>query len=317
MDDVRFLLDHEEDVSEIDKLVSLRLIDRNNTGKLVVPFAAISALRGKVAMADDIISACSLVFTILKDQFRNDPNKDVFLSELALHTSLSEAQVRIALSYLLLISLWANRSPDFSSPQAFVRASTGILRYKTFNDVVDQLDKWNIPTPIPYLSSGREKQQKFGILDSPALLESDLTRAAGILGRALLYIDLDDFKSLNTRYSEVVVDRDILRVVHEALRQFTENIGFSYGEGGDEFVILLPNSTIEMGKAFGAEIGRRIQSLSFWGETNNVHISASIGIAHEPAGTDTKDLKEHANHAMRQAKREGKDRIHVWSDNSQ
>src|SRR5258706_4997171 len=66
VDEGRFLLEHEEDVSEIDKLVSLRLIDRNNTGKLVVPFAAISSLRGKVAMADEIISACSAVFTVLK-----------------------------------------------------------------------------------------------------------------------------------------------------------------------------------------------------------------------------------------------------------
>ena len=68
--------------------------------------------------------------------------------------------------------------------------------------------------PISSSAVKREKHQKFGILDAPNLLTKDLSQSAGLLGRVLIYLDVDNFKSVNTRLTERVVDRAILPELH-------------------------------------------------------------------------------------------------------
>jgi diguanylate cyclase (GGDEF)-like protein len=313
VDDVRFQLDHEEEVGEIDNLFTLRLIDRNNRGKLIAPFTAVLALRGKSSTADEIIMASASLFQEIKAQFRLDPDRNLLVSELAQKVSQSVEYIRIALLYLIQVPIWSNQSADLNASQAFVRASTGILRYKTFAEVITQLERWNLPPAPLSAPKPREKQQKFRILDSPALLELDLAFNPGILGRVLLYIDLDDFKALNTRLSEVVVDREILPVVQKTLSQCSEQIGFCYAEGGDEFVILLPNSSVDMGKEYGLAIAKCIQDLVFGAEASTARVTATIGLAHESVAGDGQTLKEYANRAMRQAKLQGKNQLRVWN----
>jgi len=62
----------------------------------------------------------------------------------------------------------------------------------------------------------RELEQKFGILFSAAQEQRDLdlwaTEAAGVPGYAigLVFLDIDDFKRLNSAFTESIVDRTVL-----------------------------------------------------------------------------------------------------------
>ncbi len=156
----------------------------------------------------------------------------------------------------------------------------------------------------------REKHQKFKILDSPALLSADLSKPSGILGRAVLYIDLDNFKGINTRLTETVVDKLILPPVHHLLSECVEGIGSAYGEGGDEFTILLPNASQKMAVEFAANVRELISRLEFSGAAKQVQLTASIGVAHG-AGGDGQTLRERANAAKNDAKSNGKNRVSV------
>jgi hypothetical protein len=54
--------------------------------------------------------------------------------------------------------------------------------------------KANSPSPVP-LAPVRRKHDKLGILDSPSLYPEDFKAGLGVLGIAVIYIDLDKFKT--------------------------------------------------------------------------------------------------------------------------
>ena len=159
----------------------------------------------------------------------------------------------------------------------------------------------------------REKHQKFGILDSPTLLERDLAKACGVLGRAVLYLDLDDFKKINTQLTEVLVDRLILPPLHELLAKCVQGLGSAYAEGGDEFTILLPNSSEEMALKFAQALRNQISALRLDGVDRDIQLTVSIGVAHGAPGEDGQVLRERANLAKKHAKEHGKNRVSLWA----
>ena len=159
----------------------------------------------------------------------------------------------------------------------------------------------------------REKQQKFGILDSPKLLEADLVKPCGVLGQAVLYLDLDDFKKVNTQLTEVLVDRFVLPPVHQLLSKCAHGLGSAYAEGGDEFTILLPNSSAEMALEFAEALRNQLGALRFEGLNHDIQLTGSIGVAHASPGEDGQVLRERANIAKKHAKEQGKNRVSVWT----
>ncbi len=313
VDAIRFQLRHEDDVGELDKLRSLQLLERNDKNKFVVPMRAVVEMRGRDAQADALLALCDTLFVTLKAAFKRTPERNLPVPELIREAGLPENKARYALQYVLQSSIWGNRSSDLNAPDAYVRASENILRYKTYNEVIKACHQWKLPVSI-LGASNRDKQQKFGILDSPELLSADLNTDPGALGRALLYIDLDDFKSINTRLTETVVDQDVLPAVHQALLGCVESIGFAYGEGGDEFTILLPNVSVGMAREFADSVRDVLGSLKFKGRASAVRITASIGLAHEITPTHGSLLKEHANLAKQKSKERGKNRTTMYEE---
>jgi diguanylate cyclase (GGDEF)-like protein len=157
----------------------------------------------------------------------------------------------------------------------------------------------------------RAKQQKFGILDAPNLLPDDLAdllREPSLLGSSLLFFDLDDFKSLNTRFSETVVDAAIVIPMHTLVRDAAQGNGFAYAFGGDEFIMLLPNTPHEVALVFAEHLRRRIAAVNLRVNGQEVQVTASFGIASTDAWP-VDELKEAANMAMRRAKAQGKNTV--------
>ncbi|MFS8071683.1 MAG: diguanylate cyclase domain-containing protein, partial [Byssovorax sp.] len=115
-----------------------------------------------------------------------------------------------------------------------------------------------VPEPCMAPTVSREKHQKFGILDSPALLAKDMEQAPGACGFVLLYIDIDDFKALNTKHTEREVDKTVLPEFQRIVSDMTRGHGFSYAEGGDEVIVLLHNMTPHVGAAFAESLRRYV-----------------------------------------------------------
>lgn len=128
---------------------------------------------------------------------------------------------------------------------------------------------------------------------------------------ALLFIDLDGFKSINDVYGHDIGDKYLIAIaglMQQKLRQADIVIRL----GGDEFVIVLTELKNRTNATTVAE--KLLSKLSSEIEVggHQVKASASIGICYYPNKNDTVDsLLRCADDAMYQAKQQGKNQFHV------
>jgi diguanylate cyclase (GGDEF)-like protein len=133
---------------------------------------------------------------------------------------------------------------------------------------------------------------------------------------ALLMIDIDRFKMLNDRHGHRVGDQ-ILRDVASILIKDMREVDTVARYGGDEFVIILPE-TSGSGALFVAQRLRKAveQAKFFAGSPNQVELlSLSIGIAvFDTDAQFRRDLIEFADAALYAAKSQGRNQVVLYSD---
>ena len=155
-------------------------------------------------------------------------------------------------------------------------------------------------------------------LANRSLLMEQLERevALGLRHRgsfAVIYIDLDGFKPVNDRLGHAAGDA-LLTQVAERLRNCTRESDITCRQGGDEFVVLVPQAgPIPELETLGAKLLAQLQQ-PFSLESSTVQINASIGIARFPDHGDSADaLLQAADAAMYRAKTAGGGKMRLAS----
>jgi diguanylate cyclase (GGDEF)-like protein/PAS domain S-box-containing protein len=145
-------------------------------------------------------------------------------------------------------------------------------------------------------------------------LEVELARAARETRcGALLFVDLDGFKSINDRYGHDAGDQVLIEIARR-LRDNVRAVDAVGRIGGDEFVVVIA-ATHEASDALGvAEKLRLALAQPVVDAKGTTHrVTASVGIAEFPIhGRDPATLVHHADLAMYEAKRTGKNRCVQW-----
>ncbi len=126
---------------------------------------------------------------------------------------------------------------------------------------------------------------------------------------ALLYLDLDHFKRVNDEFGHEAGD-DALRAVAHALREFAPGDALVSRLGGEEFVLLLPRPADLPAQA--ADLLGRIGALRVRGHA----LSTSLGAARQRGGESLTSLLMRADHALLQAKRDGRGCVR-WAADAQ
>jgi diguanylate cyclase (GGDEF)-like protein len=169
---------------------------------------------------------------------------------------------------------------------------------------VDGLHKKAQP-PVSGLT--KEREQKFGILLSPAQAERDFLlweRELGGQPIGVLYLDIDRFKDLNTKHTETTVDRTILPEFMKLLAKFANFRGGCYRQGGDEFVVILPNHDAAESLAFGEKLRATFATHEFRVESAMERLTVSVGVACWPEhGKSFTEVLQVANAAKQVAKK--------------
>ncbi len=130
---------------------------------------------------------------------------------------------------------------------------------------------------------------------------------------AVLFLDLDNFKSVNDRLGHGVGDQ-ILMNVARSLRARLRDSDFLGRLGGDEFAVLLPWADGAQAQAVAAQLVRTIASERTVVGGTEIAIAASIGIALIPEhGQTVEELLAHADAAMFQAKAAGSNHLQVYA----
>ncbi len=130
-------------------------------------------------------------------------------------------------------------------------------------------------------------------------LEAELAKLVDLSRRknhtfALLLVDFDHFKGFNDTYGHAAGDRMMrafTRVVEEEIRTYDTFARW----GGEEFVLLLPETNLGEARAFAERLRRVV--------AETVNITVSVGVAVYPQDGETQeDLFERADQAMYKAK---------------
>lgn len=138
-----------------------------------------------------------------------------------------------------------------------------------------------------------------------------LKRQGKDASHALLAIDLDHFKAINDRYGHEAGDR-VLILFASIAADLAGTEATSARLGGEEFAILLPNTTGDDARILGEAIARRFAETAADRDGLGIPATVSIGLAETPARTaDLVALLAAADRALYRAKTLGRNRIEV------
>lgn len=128
---------------------------------------------------------------------------------------------------------------------------------------------------------------------------------------SLMMIDVDNFQSYNNRFSHLEGDRVLQSIAH-CMKEFSRENDLAVRYGGEEFVILLPQTTSEEARSIAELIRLKVAA----DDSLNCQVTVSIGIASlSPSICTTQDIVIAADQALYQAKRNGRNNVQVF-DNS-
>jgi diguanylate cyclase (GGDEF)-like protein/PAS domain S-box-containing protein len=154
-------------------------------------------------------------------------------------------------------------------------------------------------------------------LPNRTLLNDRLAQAIAVSQRhhsalAVLYLDLDRFKHINDSLGHPVGDR-LLQSVALRLTECVRASDTVSRQGGDEFVILLAEMAHAQDAASCAEKLLQSIGLPYVIDSNELHVTASIGIGIYPDdGTEVETLLQNADSAMYEAKDRGRNNYQFY-----
>jgi two-component system cell cycle response regulator len=146
-----------------------------------------------------------------------------------------------------------------------------------------------------------------------ARLEEEVSRATRY-GHPLAcaMVDLDGLKTINDKMGHAAGNRAIVALA-DAVREELRDTDFAARYGGDEFVVLLPQTSEPQAALFAERLRRRLIDTS---ERAGLPVRGSIGVAAVSADEleapeASEDLLRRADEALYRAKRSGRDRVEV------
>jgi diguanylate cyclase (GGDEF)-like protein/PAS domain S-box-containing protein len=126
-----------------------------------------------------------------------------------------------------------------------------------------------------------------------------------------IFIDIDHFGEFNTRYSHLVGNQ-VLRAVGRRLLAITRQADLVARFGGEEFVVLLPETDAPLATTIGYRIHQEISKLQVATDHGPLGVTVSVGVAaRTPEMRALQDLINRANAGEHRAKAEGRNRVVV------
>jgi two-component system, cell cycle response regulator len=146
---------------------------------------------------------------------------------------------------------------------------------------------------------------------------STLVEQAGLRGKplAVLVLDMDYFKSVNDTHGHDAGD-DVLREFSQRLKKSIRGIDLACRYGGEEFVVVMPETDMAVATMVAERLRRRIACEPFpvCRGANAVEITISIGIAALSSASDTAaNILKRADQALYRAKRDGRNRVVAYA----
>lgn len=202
--------------------------------------------------------------------------------------------------YAVLLTISAVKD-SASKTQHYVALFTDITPLKEHEEQLEHIAHYDALTNLPNRVLLADRLQQ-------AVLHAERRNCT----LAVIYLDLDGFKSINDTYGHETGD-ELLITVSKRMKQALREGDTLARIGGDEFVAVL----IDLEQINDCEpvLNRLLEAASATGIVNGIelHVSASIGVTFYPQDySDADQLMRHADQAMYLAKQAGKNRYHLF-----
>jgi diguanylate cyclase len=125
-----------------------------------------------------------------------------------------------------------------------------------------------------------------------------------------IILDIDFFKKINDQYGHLVGD-SVLRFVAKMLKQLTKGQDLVARFGGEEFIVLLPNTACRDAYALANKLREKLQStaLRIRDSHQTLKVTASFGVSAYRKGEPAGDFIARADKALYLAKTSGRNRV--------
>ena len=164
----------------------------------------------------------------------------------------------------------------------------------------DDLSQMAITDPLTRIMNRRGIT--VGLLDAMAQAERYRTPLTVAMA------DVDLLKEINATYGRGGGDRvlkDLAGVLADALRM-PDKVG---RYGGEEFLIILPHTSLVQGKKIVERIRNSVSKWDFDVGSKKIRLTISIGVTQYKTGEDLEQLMSHASKALQEAKQGGRNRV--------
>ncbi|MDD0853499.1 GGDEF domain-containing protein [Halobacteriovorax sp. GB3] len=161
-------------------------------------------------------------------------------------------------------------------------------------------------------------QRKFS-LDIDELIESYNLNKQSF---SIIFVDIDHFKKVNDGHGHLV-GTTLLKEVGVIIKDCVRNTDSCYRYGGDEFVLLIPESDLSLAKKIGERILNKIskkefkitEDMSLENGEKTFRLSVSVGVATFPDNANSKnEIIKIADQMMYAAKKSGRSRVCVANE---
>ncbi|MCK4647322.1 GGDEF domain-containing protein [Candidatus Pacearchaeota archaeon] len=175
---------------------------------------------------------------------------------------------------------------------------------KRFTELMSMMDE-----SISLLYEAATHDEKTGLYNNKFfenMLEMEMEKAKrGKQKLSLVIIDIDFFKKINDTYGHMKAD-ELLAQLAKVLMEQVRKSDIAARFGGEEFIILLPETNLEKAKRFTTRLRNAIKADNMLSKHG---VEVSGGITEFKKSDTAKRLKERVDKALYQAKKQGRNRF--------
>ena len=125
---------------------------------------------------------------------------------------------------------------------------------------------------------------------------------------SICFVDIDFFKKINDTYGHEAGDV-ILSAVAQVLKKNARKVDFVGRYGGEEFVILLPSTSLKDGVRFGEKLRSMIENFKFIYKNERIKVTISSGVATRSANLSDTMTLEGADKMLYLSKEGGRNQV--------
>ncbi|AQT68415.1 Stalked cell differentiation-controlling protein [Anaerohalosphaera lusitana] len=147
-------------------------------------------------------------------------------------------------------------------------------------------------------------------------LEAELRRAERYGGQiSIIMADIDNLKPINDNYGHRAGDLAISQIARR-IRACIRQIDIPARYGGDEFAVILPNTTLSDAERVANRIVSMVKGTPMYWEQNEIPLSISVGVGQYNSRSAPGDVTKATDQAMYAAKQAGKGTVKVFETQS-